>query len=234
MTTNMIVSDKVLKSLCHEYLYEIGVGIDDYLPNIKVRYVIDSNEFGYARFGDFFFCDDDFYVWDTNSKWKEDHNQTVVEDVFQDKCEGRGYAHRVIFAGVETDFLDINGDHIFTGDVIKLEDSKEYIQYFAVGAWTYPDNTGYYCFILDNHCLSLTDCVRKNLNMTRIGTVFYQLNAGDDVSVNNRTMQFNGWRDTEEDRLRKVLMAKFTPNFDQEEWKYVALETIGAEYNWKV
>ena len=29
-----------------------------------------------------------------------------------------------------------------------------------------------------------------------------------------------------------VLMARYTPNFDQEEWKYKALELIGAEFNW--
>ena len=53
--TNMVVSDKVLKSLCQEYLYEIGTGLGGYLPSIKVRYVVDDNKFGYAYFGDFFY-----------------------------------------------------------------------------------------------------------------------------------------------------------------------------------
>jgi hypothetical protein len=69
--------------------------------------------------------------------------------------------------------------------------------------------------------------------MTRVGTVFYQLNPGDFIGVNQRTMNFNGWRDTEEDRLQKVLMAKFTPNYDQELWKYQGLEILGAEYDWR-
>ena len=231
MTTNnkKVVNEEVLKRLCKEYRYEIGAGIDDVLLKIKVRYVIDTNKFGYAYFGDYFFFGDDFYVWDDDDKWKDDHNQDVVEAVFNRS----GYAHRVIFAGVETEFVDSNGERIFTGDVIKLEESVDYVQYYAVGAWAHEDGVGSYCFILDNHYLPLEDCARRNSKMTRMGTVFYQLDASDFIEVNMRTMQFNGWRDTYEDRQRKLLMAKFTPNFDKEEWKYSALEIIGAEYNWR-
>lgn len=232
--SNMVISDKVLKSLCQEYRLEIEAGIiDDYLPNIKVRYVIEQDKFGYEYFGNVFFFGDDFYVWETDEKWKDDHNQDVVEAVFQDKCEGRGYAHRAIFAGVETGFVDSNGEHIFTGDVVKVEQSHEYIKYYAVGAWTHIDGTGSYCFILDNHYLPLAECALRNYKMTRVGTVFYQLDASDSVGVNERTMQFNGWYDTEEDCKRKAIMAKFTPNFDKEEWKYMALEVLGAEYDWR-
>jgi hypothetical protein len=46
-------------------------------------------------------------------------------------------------------------------------------------------------------------------------------------------MEFNGWRDTEEERQEKVLMAKYTPNFDQEFWKYGGLEIMGVEYDWR-
>lgn len=231
--SKMVVNEEVLKRLCKEYSYEIGAGIDDGLPKIKVRYVIDTNKFGYAYFGDFFFCDDGFYVWETDDVWKEDHNQDVVEDVFEDKCEGRGYAHRAIFAGVETEFVDSNGEKIYTGDVIRLEESAEYVHYYAVGAWAMEDGVGQYCFILDNHNWNLKDLARRNYKMTRVGTVFYQLDGCDDIRLNHRTMDFNGWRDTEEDIKTKLQMAKFTPNFDKEEWKYAALEVIGAEYNWR-
>jgi len=46
MKTNAALNDQALKALCQEYLYEISVGIDDYLPRVKVRYVIDDNKFG--------------------------------------------------------------------------------------------------------------------------------------------------------------------------------------------
>ena len=229
----LVISDIVLKRLCEQHLYEIGAGINSYLPNIKVRYVAENKKFAYAYFGDFFFFGDDFYVWEQDNRYLDDHNQDVVEEVFNDECEGRGYARRVIFAGVQTEFKDSNGETIYTGDVIKVEQDQCRIEYLAVGALSNDDGIGTYCFILDNHSWSLSDCNSQHYRMTRIGTVFYQLCAGDFIGVNQRTMNFNGWRDTEEDRKQKVLMAKFTPNYDQELWKYQGLEILGVEYDWR-
>lgn len=229
----LVVSDIVLKHLCEQHLYEIGAGINSYLPNIKVRYVAENKKFAYAYFGDFFFFGDDFYVWEQDDRYLDDHNQDVVEEVFNDECEGRGYARRVIFAGVQTEFKDSNGDRIYTGDVIQVEESQHRTEYMAVGALSSEDGIGTYCFILDNHSWSLADCNRQQYKMTRVGTVFYQLNHGDFIGVNQRTMHFNGWRDTKEDRLQKVLMAKFTPNYEQEPWKYQGLEVLGVEYDWR-
>ena len=229
----LVVSDIVLKRLCEQHLYEIGAGINSYLPNIKVRYVAENKKFAYAYFGDFFFFGDDFYVWEQDNRYLDDHNQDVVEEVFNDECEGRGYARRVIFAGVQTEFKDSNGDRIYTGDVMQVEESQHRTEYMAVGALSSEDGIGTYCFILDNHSWSLADCNRQQYKMTRVGTVFYQLNPGDFIGVNHRTMHFNGWRDTDEDRLQKVLMSKFTPNYDQELWKYQGLEILGVEYDWR-
>ena len=229
----LVVSDTVLKRLCEQYLYEIGARINKFLPSIKVRYVAEHKKFAYACFGDFFFFGDDFYVWEQDDKYLDDHNQYVVEEVFNDECEGRGYARRVIFAGVQTEFKDCNRENIYTGDVIKVEESQFRTEYMAVGALSSDDGLGSYCFILDNHSWRLADCNRQQYKMTRVGTVFYQLNPGDFIGVNQRTMNFNGWRDTEEDRHQKVLMAKFTPNYDQELWKYQGLEILGAEYDWR-
>ena len=229
----LVVSDTVLKRLCEQHLYEIGAGINKFLPSIKVRYVAEHKKFAYACFGDFFFFGDDFYVWEQDDKYLDDHNQDVVEEVFNDECEGRGYARRVIFAGVQTEFKDSNGDRIYTGDVMQVEESQHRTEYMAVGALSSEDGIGTYCFILDNHSWSLADCNRQQYKMTRVGTVFYQLNHGDFIGVNQRTMHFNGWRDTEEDRLQKVLMAKFTPNYEQEPWKYQGLEILGVEYDWR-
>ena len=57
-------------NLNKKYADEIGFGIYDYLPDIKVHYAIGTNKFGYANFGDFFFFGEDFYVWDDDDKWK--------------------------------------------------------------------------------------------------------------------------------------------------------------------
>lgn len=229
----LVVSDIVLKRLCEQHLYEIGAGINSYLPNIKLRYVAENKKFAYAYFGDFFFFGDDFYVWEQDDKYLDDHNQDVVEEVFNDECEGRGYARRVIFAGVQTEFKDSNGERIYTGDVIQVEEYQHRTEYMAVGALNSEDGIGTYCFILDNHTWSLADCNTQHYRMTRIGTVFYQLDVADFIGVNQRVMNFNGWRDTEEDRRMKALMSKFTPNYDQEPWKYQGLEILGVEYDWR-
>ena len=229
----LVISDEVLKELCEKHLYEIGAGIESFLPDIKVRYVAENKKFGYAYFGNFFFFGDDFYIWEKDDKFAEDHNQDIVLEVFGDECEGRGYARRVLYAGVQTEFKDCNGERIYTGDVIKVEESQYSTKFLAVGAWSHDDENGHYCFILDNHFWSLADCNKQHCRLTRVGTVFYQLNAGDFMGVNQRTIGFNGWRDTEEDRQRKVLMSKYTPNFDQEFWKYKGLEILGTEFDWR-
>ena len=193
----------------------------------------ENKKFGYTRFGNFFFLGDDFYVWEKDDKYAEDHNQDVVEAVFGVECEGRGYARRVIFAGVQTGFKDCNGERIFTGDVTQIVENEYSTHVYAVGAFANEDGSGDYCFILDNHYWALADCNRRHFKLTRIGTVFYQLDASDYIGVNQRTIGFNGWRDTEEDKHRKTLMAKYTPNFDKEFWKYKGLEILGVEFDWK-
>ena len=229
----MTISDITLKYLCQKYQHEISAGFDKFLPDIKVRYVSENKKFGYAYFGNFFFFGDDFYVWEQDDKYAEDHNQDVVEAVFDNPCDGRGYARRAIFAGVLTPFKDINGENIYTGDVIQIEKNPERTVFLAVGAWSQEDGKGEYCFILDNHNWELEECIRQHYQLTRVGTVFYQLDSSDDISVNQRTMRFNGWRDTEKEIQEKVLMARYTPNFDQKFWKYSALEILGAEYDWR-
>lgn len=229
---SMTISDVTLKSLCQKYSHDISTGTNKFLPGIIVRYVSENKKFGYAYFGNFFFFGDDFYVWEQEDKYAEDHNQDVVEAVFDNPCMGRGYARRVIFAGVLTPFKDSNGENIYTGDVIMIEKDQEQTSYLAVGAWSHDDGQGQYCFILDNHNWELEECIRQLYKLTRVGTVFYQLNPSDSDSVNQRTMQFNGWRDTKEKKKEKVIMAQYTPNFDQEFWKYSALELLGVEYDW--
>ena len=137
---DMVISDVTLKYLCQKYRHDIGTGTNRFLPGMKVRYVAANKKFGYAYFGDFFFFGDDFYVWEQDDKYAEDHNQDVVEAVFGDECEGRGYARRVIFAGVMTPFKDCNGENIYTGDVIQIEKENEMTKCLAklddLAEWT--------------------------------------------------------------------------------------------------
>lgn len=228
-----IINEDILKELCIKHRYEIGAGIIFYLPKIKIRYVLDNDKFGYKNFGDFFFWDDGgLYVWETDDKFAEDHNQDVVEDFFHDECEQRGYCHRAIFAGVQTNYKDTNGQYIYTGDVINIDEPDGFFNPLALATYNDID----YGFPLDNHCLLLSDCKERKMKLTTVGTVFYQLSNNDlpmTIWQWARSFNFNGmYDDIEEERKFKALKARFTPNFDQEDWKYTVLDDIGAQFNW--
>lgn len=227
------ITEQDLTRLCEEYKYVIGARIlSAPKPEIRIRYVIDRNRFGYASFGDFFFYETgDLYVWTRNKEFAEDHNPDVVESYFGDECKGRGYCHRVIFAGVQTPYCDSNGESIYTGDVIDLH--GQYVDRpLALG--TLGENAdgdeAKYAFVLDNHCITPEMCKSK----TRVGTVFYQLDRNDwPRTIAELCSRFQPCHPddlTDEDR---AVLVKFTPNFDRELWQYHAAEALGLEFNWR-
>lgn len=227
------ITEKDLMRLCEEYKYVIGARIlSASKPDIRIRYVIDRDRFGYANFGDFFFHETgDLYVWTRNKEFAEDHNQDVVEGYFGDECKGRGYCHRVLFAGVKTGYRDSNGDDIYTGDVIDL--NGEYVDSpLALGTFgeNDKDRDAKYAFVLDNHCITPGMCK----SMTRVGTVFYQLDWNEEPQkIADLCYRFQPWRPDEVKEEDRLVMAKYTPNFDKEIWKYHALEMLNAEFNWR-
>lgn len=234
-----VMDEEVLSNLCLLYRYQIGSGVTSHLPKIRIRYVIDRNQFGYTSFGDFFVINKggyyELYVWLMDDKYAEQHNQEIVEEYFGDECHGRGYAVKMIFAGVETCIKDCKGQYIFTGDVIDVEDGNYHMGCLAL---TLPPHAnierGNYGFPLDNHCFMLDKENRKRLKLRRCGTVFFQLDRAEvPKTIWERALRFNGPYDTSEQHQQKVLMARYTPNFDQEEWKYEALTIIGAEFHWE-
>lgn len=227
------ITEKDLMRLCEEYKYVIGARIvSASKPDIRIRYVIDRDRFGYANFGDFFFYETgDLYVWTRDKEFAENHNQDVVETYFEDECRGRGYCHRVLFAGVKTGYRDSNGDDIYTGDVLDL--NGEYVdEPLALGTLGENDKNrdAKYAFVLDNHCITPEMCKF----MTRVGTVFYQLDRNDEPhKIADFCYRFQPWYPDGIKKEDRIVMAKFTPNFDQEIWKYHGLEMLGAEFNWR-
>lgn len=226
------LTEEDLTRLCDEYKYVIGAGIISApKPEISIRYVIGQDRFGYADFGDFFFFPSgDLYVWTKNKEFAGDHNQDVVEGYFEDECRNRGYCHRVIFAGVKTPYRDSNGDDIYTGDVLHIDYGGRAT--FALGTlgWNDKDTEAIYAFALDN-CSIIPEICKE---MTRVGTVFYQLDWNEGpVTIADRCYRFQPWYSDglqDEDRLT---MSRYTPNFDQELWKYHANAALEIEFNWR-
>jgi len=230
--THPAITENRLKKLSEQYKEEIKTGNIDSLPNINVRYVVKDGKFGYAFLGEFFFYNNEMYVFEKDDRWKDVHQAEVVMKVFNDPCEKLGYAHKVMFAGVFTNYLDTNGEEIYTGDVIQVEMKSNRVYYWALSIKSLDDyeETGNYAFMLDNCSVPLDEPEK----MTRMGTVFYQLDWDFPKTVNQRCFTFQNIYGTNKLNLKdRLLMARYTPCFEKEFWAYKVLETIGAEYNWR-
>ena len=228
-----VLNEDILSFLCIKHKDEIGIGA--YFGNRcpRIRYVIDKDRFGYADFGDFFFWEDGgLYVWQQSEEFEEDHNPDLVEDYFGHPCEGRGYTLRSIFAGIDTGYDDSNG----SGDVVLVKERDGYeMGALCLASLCGRIGDGFYGFSLDNHSLTLDMCKERGYNLERIGTIFYQLDpCAAPVSIWDKALTFNNtYRDKEDESVLRT-MARYTPNFDKEVWKYLGLEILGIEeFNWK-
>lgn len=227
-----VINMKVLQRLCEEHRYTIGAGIPWTEPEILIRYIIDEDKFGYRTMGNFFFFDDDLYVFECDDKFAEDHNQDVVEGVFQDECEGRGYAVPSYFTGVKTPYRDSNGEAIFTGDICHIKfQGREYD--FPLSTLGSEENPEFfrYAFVLDNHCIYPEDCE----SLTRVGTVFYQVEKGSEGDlVDQLSARFTDiWGQCKDPIEHRLEMAKYTPSFHENYWEYAALKVLEIEYDWR-
>lgn len=227
-----VITVEVLQELCEKCLYRIGACYHTLIPSIEIRYVIDTDKFGYAYFGDFFFYQGNLYVFESDEKYKDEHDAGVVWATFHDECEGHGYAHEVIFAGVRTPYKDVKGDYIYTGDAVmtdKLGLNKKYI--YGVQAL---DFWGDYGIMLDNHCLGLSDCHK----IVRVGTVLFNLPKLAEIDmlhfIEKRSGEMHSWYGegpTGEVNLRHV---RFTPNFFESEIEYIVMDNIrDDDFNWR-
>ncbi len=232
-----VLNEEILSDLCRQHKEEIGRGNCNVHPCPRIRYVIGRDRFGYADFGDFFFWDDGgLYVWHQSEEFEADHNPDIVEGWFGNPCEGRGYTCRHIFAGIDTGYDDSNGSRMFTGDIVlvKEHDGEEWgalcLTSMCGRRWE-----GFYGFPWGNGIQTLDMCEEEDFHLERIGTIFYQLDNRDEpMSIWNKALDYNNAQRDEEREKTARTMAKYTPNFDQERWKYLGLEILGVEeFNWK-
>ena len=227
-----VITVEALQELCEKCLYRIGACYHQHMPSIYIRYVIDKDKFGYAHFGNFFFYQGNLYVFEMDEQYKDQHDAGVVWAVFGDECEGHGYAHEVIFAGVRTPYKDVKGDYIYTGDAVMTDVlglNKESIYGVRPLDWF-----GDYAIMLDNHSLALRDCKK----IVRVGTVFFNLPKLAEIDMlhflEKRSSELHSWYGdgpTGDENLRHV---RFTPNFFESELEYIVMEHIrDDDFNWR-
>ena len=227
------VCNSLAKVILGDYETFRALHEDKGIMDIVVRYVFDDKQFGYANMGDFFFIDDCMYVISDDEKFKDVHNEdipSIAADVHNAEWyRSERYVTRVLFAGVRTPFKDNLGDWIYTGDMVCVNDD------IVSGVCAFPpfddmsviDMPNNYGLMLDNCMFPL----RESKSLERLGTIYFKLDPCDTEiimeQVIGRTVQHGIF---DEEFLK---CAKYTPSYNKEYWKYIALEEIGAEYNWR-
>ncbi|MCQ2194418.1 MAG: hypothetical protein MJZ28_05645 [Paludibacteraceae bacterium] len=230
-----------LKEVCNTFATDILGDFETFVAlheekgimDVVVRYILDENTFGYAQMGDFFFLDDCMYVISDDEKFKDIHNEeipAIAADLHNSGWyRSERYVTRVIYAGVRTPFKDDKGDWIYTGDMVCANGD------IISGVCAFPPyNDSYdidipnnYGLMLDNCMLPLRDC-RK---IERLGTIFFMLDNNDTEVNIEQIISSSVQQGTFDEEF--MLCAKFTPSYQKEFWKYIALKEIGAEYNWR-
>ena len=232
-----VMNETSLYYLCIKYKTEIGCGLKNMLPKVRIRYVLDNKKFGYADFGDYFiWIDDILFVWHEEEEFAESCSPDVVEDFFGHECKGRGYDSSHIFAGIDTGYDDDDGCRMFTGDIVQvMYPNGSEMGALCLASLVGEDGEGFYGFPLDNHSLTLQMCKEEGYHLRRIGTIFYQLIHNEDQEpIWEKALTFNNNRWTEEEYNNHLVMARYTPNFYQEVWKYLGYEILGIdEFEWR-
>lgn len=230
-----------LKELCNSLIEDITGNYDTFralhddegITDVVVRYALDENRFGYAYMGDFFFIDDCMYVISNDEKFRDYYNDEMP-DIAAEMHETRWYRDekyvaRVIFAGVRTPFRDNIGDWIYTGDMVCAND------HITSGVCAFPpfndsakiDIPDNYGLMLDNCMFPLRDCKK----LERLGTIYFNMDASETEinmeSIIGGTVQHG---DFSEEFMK---CAQYTPSYQKEYWKYIALEELGVEYYWR-
>lgn len=200
------------------------------------------------------------YVISDDETLSETNNpdmSVIIKELFDLEWQRKEkYVARVIFAGIRTPYIDDRGDYIYTGDVVRAiwampENLMKIGQGYKSHAEAFPeahiDQEGViagiaampwlddcrqkgeppvYALMLDNHCIRLSWCIK----IERLGTVFYQIDSAETELVPERLV---GSHTMFGFSTEELFMARYTPSFNQEIWKYSGLEALGIEYEWR-
>jgi len=191
--------EALLKELCEKYYPKMTDGeMEDW--DIQIRYIC-GNHFHIKPLGQFFFWAGELYVLDHDERYSDEHNESAVEDTFGFDFDTLGYAHRVLFAGVVTPYLDKEGCGIITGDVVRTDDSDN-VYIVGVKDGEYVLETGG----------SFRPMSTQN-EFTHLGTIFYNLTWNDDNSLKERSSFVLGELENPDRKCQVMKMIGITPCF---------------------
>lgn len=221
-----------MQMLCNRHFIEIVHGNTSFAKDVIVRYVAEEGKFGYAPFGTFFFNYDRMYLLRSMAEPDENSKLDIFEEYFTNHFDDDNLAWNdcmpVTFAGIRTVNKDVNGEWIYTGDIVENVDDDFIWGGVGAAPGTYPKEWGpVYAIMGDNHCQHLRDAGR----LLRIGTVLYQLeSANEPIDIEVRCIRLHAQGSQQKEEILKK--AIYTPSFDMEEWKYAAKVILGIEPTW--
>lgn len=199
-----------------------------------IRYVNGEGVFGYAEFGTFFFDYGQMYILKNipNYTLKGDRSDEIFDIYFcnymNDPMLAWNCCVPVLYAGVRTVNKDIDGDWIFVGDIVEKVDDD--LNWGGVGANSgdFPEKWGPQYDIIGDNCSQHLHDVGV---VKRLGTIFYQLPKGEPfINIEGKCMSLHCQGAITKEEV--LMMAKFTPSYDLEYWKYSGKEILGVEPTW--
>lgn len=144
---------------CHYEDILIRKPLKHVLDNRRVRFINPRGRFDYCYFGDFYFSSGNVMMFITNSlDYVRYHRPDQLSNTLWSTVP-------VIFAGVETNVCDNNGNAIFTYDICDFSIYALMVQYTSFDE---P------CLLADNHSVPLS-WARAHGGFRKTGTAFYDL-----------------------------------------------------------
>lgn len=213
-----------------QHMEQIASGHIQNLPNIVVRYSVGDIQFYVARLGDFFFYESKMYVFDTKPAWEYLHEPKAVIGAFGRELPRRGFAHKVAFCGIQTPFVDYDGQPVFTGDICNIHPEDNWANesnYYVVSANTYEG----YGFPMDNCMLLLQDLPEPP---KRVGTIFYKLSFDEIKNTWEAAEDISTMWGKNPDLQKHLEWGKITPNFEQDDTPYTVVSAITGQFDWNM
>lgn len=88
----------------------------------KIRFINPNNQFDYAKFGEYFFFEDQLYILSDRLGYKEfDIKKKFRNSTFEKMLLNKEYLVQGYFAGFYIGRKDYSGNKIYYGDILKIE-----------------------------------------------------------------------------------------------------------------
>lgn len=106
----------------NDYLFSV-LNEEDWRKNLqKIRFINPENKFDYAKYGDFFVCDNKFYVITERIGYKKyDLKKSIKDSYYKNIIDDKKFVIEANYAGFYIGRKDDFGESIYFGDILKID-----------------------------------------------------------------------------------------------------------------